>query len=335
MKKELINLGFLNYNDNLFLIPCKFKNEIPQDTLLYDIHNNKVYYNQSNYDSYNNEYLPLGIKVSSSETVLSFKEPFDSNLKDIFDTPPPMALEYWEKKTDLKITWSWEEWQYIALEMHSRMFTVAKVVQADILQIIYDGVQKGIDEGMTKKQVGIYLEQKLADNGWSGEKTVTDPKTGKTSKLKLDRSRLEFIYQENMTRALTSGRYQRQKSLASVLNIWEYEVIEDSRTTTICNSLKNIVAEASNPIWNAIYPPNHFGCRAYVNTYTEKQAKKNNIKLSSNKDIKDMEKPAKGFDVEPDEIWNPDTSKYTKGLKKRLEKSLKKNKSNGSLDIPI
>jgi len=335
MKPKLNLIEFLNYDNQLYLIPAKYINKLTNGIILNDLNHKSIIFNKADYQNYKSEFLPIGIiKPSNKKTVNKFKENFDGSFKDIFDTSPEKALEYWSKKSKMKISWNWNDWKDKSLEMHSRMFTVAKVLQADLLQTIYDGIQKGIQDGMTNKEAGDYLEKKLAESGWSGSQTVVDPITKDISKLVLDRSKLEFIYNENLNRAMTVGRFKEQSAFSDIRTIWAYRSIKDERTTNICNSLDGLIAESSNVIWKTAYPPNHFRCRAYVDTYTKEKAKKENIEILSNSKIKKLEKPAEGFNQDPTKSWSPETSKYTKGIKSKLEKSLKTNKSIDNLDLP-
>ncbi len=128
------------------------------------------------------------------------------DLKAMFKLSPSMAIKYFKNKNN-KLSWDWHDvWQ----SAHKKSFTVAKLVQEDVLQDIRDSLDKSLAEGKTFQQFQKELKPTLQRKGWWGEQFVGDSK-GNIEKVQMGSlSRLKTIYQTNMQTSYMAGRYKTQ-----------------------------------------------------------------------------------------------------------------------------
>ncbi len=69
-----------------------------------------------------------------------------------------------------------------------------------------------------------------------------------------------------------------------------YDAVEDEDTTEICRRLDGKIYLATDPIWNDIYPGNHYQCRSGVISMTEEEFLEDNLELSDKVDQEIIEK---------------------------------------------
>jgi hypothetical protein len=68
---------------------------------------------------------------------------------------------------------------------------------------------------------------------------------------------------------------------AADLPYWQYIAVMDGRTTDTCRDMHGRVFRADDPIWNSLYPPNHWGCRARVRSLTERMVEREGLTVES------------------------------------------------------
>ncbi|ENW9433809.1 phage head morphogenesis protein, partial [Salmonella enterica] len=93
--------------------------------------------------------------------------------------PPEKIIEYLAKK-EVFISWDWHDlWQ----EEHAGAKTIAKVTRLDILQDIYNALEKAAAEGKTGRWFRKELEPVLQAKGWWGRITEVNPDTGEEQEI--------------------------------------------------------------------------------------------------------------------------------------------------------
>ena len=182
------------------------------------------------------------------------------NLKAIFKLSPSMAIKYFKNKNN-KLSWDWHEvWQ----SAHQKSFTVAKLMNEDILQDIRDSLDKALAEGQTLQQFQKELKPTLQKKGWWGEQFVGDSE-GNIEHVQMGSlSRLKTIYQVNMQTSYMTGRYKTQLDNADNRPYWQYVAVMDKRTRPEHAELNERTFRYDDPFWNSFYPPNGWRCRCRV-----------------------------------------------------------------------
>ncbi len=185
-----------------------------------------------------------------------------------------------------------------------RAFWVAGAVQADVIESVFDVLDRAVDEGVLfpdfLEEVGEKLERE-----WAG--SVADPGT-----------RLETIYRTNIQGSYNSGRFQQQRDpdVVAARPYWMYDAILDDRTSEICEALDGTIREATDPWWDTRYSPNHWNCRASVRSLTRTQAERRGGLTREPTDVLPLEQ----FRASPSlDEWQPDTSQYHPEIRAALE----------------
>jgi SPP1 gp7 family putative phage head morphogenesis protein len=201
-----------------------------------------------------------------------------SILLDAFNMKPAAAMEYLARKNNVE-SWNWLDlWK----DAHARSFTVAKTAKLDVLNDIRALVDKALANGITFAQFQKELKPQLQKKGWWGKKERVNEETGEiTEYMAGSPRRLKTIYQTNLQTAYMAGRYKGQMDAAADLPYIQYIAVMDGRTTDTCRDMHGRVFRADDPIWNSLYPPNHWGCRARTRSLTERMVQREGLKVES------------------------------------------------------
>lgn len=185
--------------------------------------------------------------------------PIDLSL--VFGLPPEKAIEYFQSK-GYAITWGWKDlWQ----EAQAKAFTVAKVLNTDILNDIRGAVDDALNNGTTFHEFQKNLTPILQAKGWWGKTEYTDTITGEVSQAQLGSPRrLKTIYQTNLQTAYMAGRYKSMMESVDTHPDWQYIAVLDGRTRPLHRAMNGRIFRYDDPIWRYLYPPNGFNCRCRV-----------------------------------------------------------------------
>jgi SPP1 gp7 family putative phage head morphogenesis protein len=204
----------------------------------------------------------------------------DVDLAYAFGLPPGKAIEYFQAK-GYKIGWDWHETLDAA---HAKAFTVAKVMQVDILQDIRAALDKALVDGSTLAQFKKELIPALKSKGWWGE--IVNEQTGELAYI--TPRRLNTIYLANLQTAYMTGRYRSQMENAKNRPYWMYVAVMDGRTRPAHRALSGKVFRYDDPIWSYIYPPNGFRCRCRVQALSTADLAEKGLKVESSAGKLDM-----------------------------------------------
>lgn len=172
----------------------------------------------------------------------------DRTLTRLFELPQSKIVDFFRKKK-LRPSKGWTElWQ----EEHNRSFVVAGVTQADILQEIYNEVEKALAEGTTFAEFKKNLKEK-----WTPE---------------YQERRLRTVYNTNLSVAYSRGRYESMRANAQNRPYWRYkcQFLPGSRESH--KALHGKIFRWDDPIWNTLFPPNDWGCQCEVEPLTAEEA---------------------------------------------------------------
>ncbi len=152
------------------------------------------------------------------------------------------------------------QWDKLTTEQRAKAFTVAGVMQLDLVADVYTALLTAIENGGTVREFRAAIEEKLARE-WGDE--VDAP------------SRLDTVFRTNVQSAYGAGRYE-QATDPDVLESHPYMVFEavgDSRTSSICREHDGLVMPTNDPRWAGRLPPVHHACRSTTRTISEDEAR--------------------------------------------------------------
>jgi len=191
-------------------------------------------------------------------------------LLDAFKLKPAAAIEFLNRK-GYALT---KNWFGLWKDAHAKAFTVSKVAKIDLLRDIRGMVEKAVADGITLQQFKKELIPQLDKHGWWGKKQGVNKETGEVTEYTVGPRRLKTIYQTNLHTSYMAGRYKGQMEAAADLPYLQYIAVMDGKTTDRCREMDGRIFRADDPVWDALYPPNHWGCRARVRSLTEKQVER-------------------------------------------------------------
>ncbi|MEX2524487.1 MAG: phage minor head protein [Gammaproteobacteria bacterium] len=178
-----------------------------------------------------------------------------------FDLPPERALEFFQKK-GLATSFAWQD---LLHQEHEAAFTVAKMMDMDLLSDVRDAVERAITDGISFEDFRAELEPTLADRGWWGRKEMTDPQTGQVREVQLGSPRrLRTIYQTNLRTAYAAGHWDRIVDTAEEAPFLLYDAVLDERTRPEHAEWDGTLLRYDDPWWEDHYPPNGWNCRCSV-----------------------------------------------------------------------
>lgn len=177
-----------------------------------------------------------------------------------FDLPPEEAIRHFRAKAD-HYGFSWLDTD---ASTHVRSFTVAKIMQADILSDVRAAMDAAMPSGDWRTFYN-ELRPVLEKKGWWGVKEMVDPKTGKTVQVQLGSARrLRIIFDTNLRTSLAYGRWQRIERVREAMPWLRYVAVRDARTRPEHLAWHGTVLTADDPWWDSHFPPNGWNCRCTV-----------------------------------------------------------------------
>lgn len=203
------------------------------------------------------------------------------DLSTVFGLPPEKAIEYFQSK-GYALTWDWRDlWQ----ESQAKAFTVAKVMNTDILNNIRGALDDALNNGTTFHEFKKNLTPVLQAKGWWGKTEHINTITGEVSTAQLGSPRrLKTIYQTNLQTAYMAGRYRQMMESSDSHPYWQYVAVLDGRTRPTHRAMNGRVFRYDDALWSTHYPPNGFNCRCRVSPMTAAAVERDGIKVQSSAD---------------------------------------------------
>lgn len=190
--------------------------------------------------------------------------------------PPNEAIAFFEQK-GFKTSFAWQDvWQ----DEHAKAFTVAKMMQRDLLEDTHQALSKAMKDGQTFEQFRKELAPKLKAKGWWGKQEMTDPKTGEVKKVQLGSARrLRTIYDTNMRTSYAHGQWQRIEATKARFPYLMYDATNDNKTRPEHRAWDGVCLPVEHEFWNTHYPQCDWGCRCDVIQMNDRIAKANEVKI--------------------------------------------------------
>ena len=178
-----------------------------------------------------------------------------------FELTAEEAFEFFLQK-GMSRSFRWDE---MVRNEHDVAFTVAKLMNGDLLDFVKKELTKVIDSGATFDDFSDKIAPALQRHGWWGKRDVIDPLTGQVIEARLgSASRLETIFRTNLQSAYAKGQWESIEENMSTMPYLMYDAVDDSRVRPEHARWDGIVLPASHSFWESHYPPNGYNCRCGV-----------------------------------------------------------------------
>ena len=185
------------------------------------------------------------------------KRPPDEELR----TPgrvPKEVLDYFRAK-GLKPAFAWfDVWR----EEHSAAFTVAKVLERDLLDTVRTIIDRAIEKGTTFGQFQKDVRPTLDRSGWSAYAAGNEPR------------RLYVIYETNMRQARGAGQWTRMERRKTTHPILEYYLGPSRVHRAQHVAWAGTRLPVDDPFWDTHMPMNGWGCKCGVRAITKAEAER-------------------------------------------------------------
>jgi uncharacterized protein with gpF-like domain len=170
---------------------------------------------------------------------------------------PKEALAYFDRKGlkpgfDYRDVWKQE---------HSVAFTIAKVMELDVLATMRDLIRGAIEEGRTFEEFQQAARLELDQSGWSDYHKTTPKKR-----------RLRTIYDTNMRTARAAGQWQRIERTKRALPYLLYDNTTSLRKREEHEAWVGLVLHVDDPFWDYAMPPSGYGCKHRVRQVSKREA---------------------------------------------------------------
>jgi SPP1 gp7 family putative phage head morphogenesis protein len=193
---------------------------------------------------------------------------------------PTEAVAFFRRKAGLKQSFRWAEmWQ----QEHAKAFTVAGVMQMDVLQAIREVVDAALDEGLTLQEFKRRVRAKLVASGFADYltgTTVTKPETGEEREVRLGSRRLRTIFDTNLRTSYAAGHWEHFTETTGSRPYLRYVAILDARTRPLHRAWHNTVLPVDHPWWDTHAPPNGWNCRCTLQSLSKRDLNRLGLAVS-------------------------------------------------------
>jgi hypothetical protein len=185
--------------------------------------------------------------------------------------PPVEAIEYFRQK-GYAISFDYRDvWR----EQHQASFTVAKVLQEDILRDIRQAVDDALANGIPYTQFAKGLTPTLQEKGWWGLREIRDPVTGEVQEVQLGSPRrLKTIYDTNLRTAHAEGQWQRIQDNKEAFPYLEYDGNNSASPRADHSFWDGLTLPVDHPFWQDHMPPKEYGCKCRARPRTARQVER-------------------------------------------------------------
>ena len=210
------------------------------------------------------------------------------------------AFEHFKAKKILPGFSHYDVWLY----QHSLAFTVAKMMDEDMLAEVKDAIESAQKNGTAFADFKKRLKPYLMAKGWWGEQIMTDPLDGEPKLVRLGSTRrLKTIFDTNMRTAFAAGQWQRIQANKKALPYLRYNKSASGHPRDSHKRYYGLVLPVDHDIWKVIFPPNGYGCKCSVSALTKRQAEEEGISGEPDVEMVEFTNPRTGKTVLiPDDI---------------------------------
>jgi len=186
---------------------------------------------------------------------------FDIMPSSGFDVPAQEAIDRFQAK-GLKTSFAWQD---VMRDEHKSAFTVAKMMDMDMLADVKESLDDALANGVVFRDWADNLIPMLQQKGWWGRQAMLDPLTGETIIAQLGSpGRLKTIFRTNMASAYAAGHWDQIEAQAEDAPYLLYDAIDDYRTRPAHKAWDGKVLPITDTFWKFHTPPCGYNCRCSV-----------------------------------------------------------------------
>ncbi|MFB1078148.1 phage head morphogenesis protein [Photobacterium damselae] len=184
----------------------------------------------------------------------------------------PKDMLAWFKRKGIKPGFDYRDvWK----QEHSNAFTVAKMLNADLLVEVKTLVESAIEQGQTFEQFRDILKPLLVKSGWWGVQTLQDPLTKETKLVQLGSvGRIKVIYSTNMRTARAAGQWERISRTKAAMPYLLYQLGPSREHRLEHKRWKDTLLPVDDAWWDSHMPPNGWGCKCWIRQVSKMEAAK-------------------------------------------------------------
>ena len=181
---------------------------------------------------------------------------------------PKEALDFLRRKQirpefDHRDVWS---------ELHANYFTVAKMMQADLLNDVQRSLATALEQGQTFRTWSKSIRPQLEKAGWWGVQAVDDPLMDERRLAQLGSPRrLKTIYRVNLRQARATGQWQRIQRTKKALPFLIYELGPSVEHRDDHVAWHGTILPVDDPWWDTHTPMNGWGCKCRIRQISARQ----------------------------------------------------------------
>lgn len=222
------------------------------------------------------------------------------------------AVDYLKKKKAL----TKEQYNALSDDAKSRAFTVAGYTAVEVIEEFLESVTEAAEQGKSMQEFQANMKDWLQEHGYEG----------------ISPWRSEILFRTNVQTAYNVGHYLSMMEVSQERPYWMYVTAGDANVRDTHAAMHGTVWAADDPIWDVWYPPNGYGCRCHVRSYTARQVKDRGYTVQAKTPvITDPEtgeigllSPDKGFAVNPaKQEWKPDMGKLSPSVRRAYRQATK------------
>lgn len=164
------------------------------------------------------------------------------------------AVDYFKQKINLPT----KRWNSLKGAMHTRAFTIAGAMRADILLDFRNAVDKAIEKGESLQDFRnrfYQIASKWRESDPSFDEKMKKPKYGAW--------RSKVIYQTNMLTAAAAAQERQARKMPEVFTHAKYICMMMPTSREQHKAWNGTVLPVTDPWWEKHSPPNGFGCMCY------------------------------------------------------------------------
>jgi SPP1 gp7 family putative phage head morphogenesis protein len=148
-------------------------------------------------------------------------------------------------------------------EEHDVSFTVAKIMETDILRTIHESLIEALEQGIPLEEWRRSVKEVLDRSGWT-----------KYNKERSEQHRTKIIYQTNMRSARAVGQWKRVQKTKATQPYLLYGLGPSARHRPVHEGWAGLKLHVDDPFWDEAYPPNGYGCKCHVTQINERRLKR-------------------------------------------------------------